>query len=307
LFPSARAGILPAIIRARGGAILEGLTVIVYLSGRFCPLAEAAVPLTDRGLLFGDGIYEVYRVYGGRPFRMKEHLMRLRRSAEAIRLELPELDWEGLHRELAARNRLEAADATVYIQVTRGAPEGRGHAFPPPQTPPTVFVIPRPLRPLRAELWTEGARVITRPDLRWGRCDVKSVNLLPNVLANQDAAEAGAWETVLVRDGTVTEGSHTNVFAVIGGRVQTHPEGPRILSGITREVALELARDQGLDVRETAIGLGELGRAEEVFLTGTTAEIMPVVQVDGAPVASGRPGPVALRLQEAFRRAVAGG
>jgi D-alanine transaminase len=281
--------------------------VIVYLSGRFCPLTEAAVPLTDRGLLFGDGIYEVYRVYGGRPFRMKEHLMRLRRSAEAIRLGLPELDWEGLHRELAERNRLEAADATVYIQVTRGAPEGRGHAFPPPQTPPTVFVIPRPLGPPNGALWVEGARVITRPDLRWGRCDVKSVNLLPNVLANQEAAEAGAWETVFVRDGVVTEGSHTNVFAVVEGRVETHPEGPHILSGITREVALELARDQGLAVSETAIDIRRLGRAEEVFLTGTTAEVLPVVEVDGAPVASGRPGPVAVRLQEAFRRMVGSG
>jgi D-alanine transaminase len=281
--------------------------VIVYLSGRFCPLAEAAVPLTDRGLLFGDGIYEVYRVYRGRPFRMKEHLMRLRRSAEAIRLPLPELDWEALHRELAERNRLEADDATVYIQVTRGAPEGRGHAFPPPETPPTVFVIPRPLRPPGAALWERGSRVITRPDLRWGRCDVKSVNLLPNVLANQEAAEAGAWETVFVRDGVVTEGSHTNVFAAVDGRVCTHPEGPRILSGITREVALELARDQNLAVSETPIDLAQLGRADEVFLTGTTAEIMPVVDVDGVPVAAGRPGPVAVKLQQAFRRMVGSG
>ena len=276
--------------------------MIVYVSGRFCALAEATVPVTDRGLLFGDGIYEVYRVYRGRPFRMKEHLTRLRRSAEAIRLALPELHWETLHRELAEKNQLEAADATVYIQVTRGAPEGRGHAFPPPETPPTVFVIPRPFRTPSAALWDDGAAVITRPDLRWGRCDIKSLNLLPNVLANQEAVEVGAWETVFVRDGVLTEGSHTNVFAVLDGCVRTHPRGPRILGGITREVVLELARDLGLRLRETPIELADLPRAEEVFLTGTTVEVMPVVRVDGAPIASGRPGPVARRLREAFRR-----
>jgi D-alanine transaminase len=276
--------------------------VLVYLNGRVCPLAEAVVPVTDRGLLFGDGVYEVYRVYGGRPFRMKEHLARLRRSAEAIRLDLPELDWEALHRELAERNRLQTADATVYIQATRGAPEGRGHAFPPAGTPPTIFVIPRLLRAPSAALSTGGARVVTRPDLRWGRCDIKSVNLLPNVLANQDAAEVGAWETVFVREGMLTEGSHTNVFAVVDGTVRTHPSGPRILGGITREVVLELCQELGIPVLERPIEHAALPRLGEVFLTGTTAEVMPVVQVDETTVAAGRPGPVTRRLHEAFRR-----
>jgi D-alanine transaminase len=276
--------------------------VIVYVSGRFCPLAEASVPLGDRGLLFGDGVYEMYRLYGGRPFRLKEHVERLYRSAQAIRLELPPLDWSAIHAELVERNGLAGADATVYIQVTRGAPSGRGHAFPPSGTPPTVFAIARPFAPPAAGLYEAGAAVITRPDVRWGRCDIKSTNLLPNVLANQEAAEAGAWETVFVRDGIVTEGSHTNVFVVLDGRLATHPEGPRILSGVTRSAVLELAREEGVPVDERPVLRAALDRASEVFLTGTSAEVMPVVRIDGAPVGGGAPGPIARRLRAAFPR-----
>jgi len=280
------------------------MPLTVYVSGRFVSLDEASVPLTDRGLLFGDGIYEVYRVYRGRPFRLKEHFERLRRSATEIRLALPETDWIALHAELAERNGLRDADWTVYVQVTRGAPASRGHAFPAVETPPTLFVIARPFTEPAATLHDDGASVITRADIRWGRCNVKSVNLLPNVLASQEAAEAGAWEAVFVRDSVVTEGAHTNVFAVLDGRVTTHPEGPRILSGVTRAAVLELAHAEGLPVDETPMRLEALTGATEVFLTGTTAEVMPVVHVDGRPVGTGRPGPVAKRLRAAFRRLV---
>ena len=275
---------------------------VVYLSGRYGPLAEAALPLTDRGILFGDGIYEVYRVYRGRPFRMKEHLDRFARSAREIRLDLPETDWAAVHAELVERNGLAGADATVYLQATRGAPASRGHAFPPAGTPATLFALPRPFTPPPAELYAAGAAVVTRPDLRWGRCDIKSVNLLPNVLANQEAHEAGAWEAVFVRDGVLTEGSHTNVFVVLDGVVTTHPEGPRILGGITRTAVLELAREAGLPVLEGPVLRAALERAQEVFLTGTSAEVMPVTRVDGEPVGGGRPGPIAQRLRDAFRR-----
>jgi D-alanine transaminase len=276
----------------------------VYLSGRFVPLTEASIPLTDRGLTFGDGVYEVYRVYGGRPFRLKEHLDRLQRSARELRLALPEVDWPALHAELLGRNGLESAEATVYIQLTRGAPASRGHAFPPAGTPPTLFVVARPFVPPPARLYAEGATVITRPDLRWGRCDIKSVNLLPNVLANQEAHEAGAWEAAFVRDGVLTEGTHTNVFAVLDATVVTHPEGPRILGGITRNTVLELARDEGLRVEERPVLLAAVARATEVFLTGTSAEVMPVTSIDGRAVGDGRPGPIARRLLAAFRRLV---
>lgn len=278
--------------------------MILYLSGQFVEPEAATVPLADRGLLFGDGIYEVYRVYRGRPFRMKEHLERLRRSAAEIRLALPEVDWPGLHAELLTRNGLEGADATVYIQVTRGAPATRGHAFPSSGTAPTLFVAARPFAPPPAELSTRGATAITRPDLRWGRCDIKSVNLLPNVLANQEAVEAGAQEAILVREGVVTEGTHTNAFAVVDGSVVTHPEGPRILSGVTRAAVLEVARAQGLTVREAPLLLDAFRRADEVFLAGTTVEVMPVVQLDGRAVAAGRPGPLTARLLQGLRELI---
>ena len=286
----------------RYAARVKELSVYLDSGGeaRFCPLSEATVPITDRGLLFGDGIYEVYRLYGGKPFRMGAHLDRLRRSAREIRLPLPDLDWEATHRELVDLNGFGSADATIYIEVTRGAPEGRGHAFPPPGVRPTVFVMARAFEPPAASLYDEGASAITHPDIRWGRVDVKSLNLLPNVLAAQAATEAGAWEALFVRSGLLTEGARTNVFVVQGGVVRTHPEGSRILGGITRTVAIELARQEGLAVLEEPALESDLAQCTEVFLTGTSAEVMPVVRVDGRPIGCGRPGPITHRLRLAF-------
>jgi len=275
---------------------------VAYVGGRLCPLAEASVPLTDRGLLFGDGVYEVYRLYRGRPFRLAQHLARLDRSARAIRLAPPSLDWPAVLGELVERNGLAGADATVYVQLTRGAPASRGHAFPPAGTPPTVFALARPLAPPPAAWYERGVAAISRPDLRWGRCDIKSTSLLPNVLANQDAVDAGAWETVFVRDGVVTEGSHTNLMAVVDGVLVTHPEGPRILSGVTRAAVLEVAREIGIPVDERPLLRAALARASEVLLTGTTTEVVPVTRLDGETVAGERPGPVARRLRDGFRR-----
>jgi D-alanine transaminase len=203
----------------------RGRVPTAFLNGRFCTLVQAFVPVTDRGFLLGDGVYAVYRLYRGRPFRMKEHLDRLRRSAAGARLSLPEIDWSALQAELVERNGLEHADATVYIELTRGAPPSRSHAFPPPGTPPTVLVVARRSAGLASGLAEHGVATITRPDVRWGRVDIRSVNLLPNVPANQDAVEAGAWEAIFVRDGVVTEGTHTNVFAVIDGCLGRIPRG----------------------------------------------------------------------------------
>jgi D-alanine transaminase len=186
----------------------------------------------------------------------------------------------------------------VYFQVTRGAAP-RTHQFPAAGTPPTVFASAAPLLPPDA-LRARGAAVVTRPDERWARCEIKSVNLLPNVLAKQAAAEAGAFEAVFVRDGVVTEGAQTTAFAVLGGELRTHPLTPRILPGVTRAVVLELARELGIPAREAAFTVDELARAEEVMVASTTADVMPVTQVDGRRVGDGAPGPVARALAAAF-------
>ena len=273
----------------------------MYLSGRFVTEDEAGVPLTDRSLTFGDGVYEVYRLYRGRPFRMKAHLERLRRSAAEIRLPLPEVDWPALHAELLERNGLVGTDATSRLlagRPRRGAMRSppRRHAADPVRDRPATRVAAGPHvrrrsdgRPLLGRT-SDGAAATSR-----------ALNLLGNVLANQAAHEAGAWEAIFVRDGVVTEGTHTNAFAVLDGRVTTHPEGPRILSGITRAAVLEVAHAQELPVDEAPVLVTRFREAEEVFLVGTTAEVLPVVRLDGARVGSGRPGPVAAGLLRGLR------
>ena len=267
---------------------------VVYLGGEFVPRGRAAVSIDDRGFLFGDAIYEVIRVVRGRFIEPERHLRRLARSLREVGLPAPALDLLGVATDLIRQNDLGGREATVYAQVSRGAAP-RQHAFPPSGTPPTVLVTAMPFTP-RTDLIASGVAVITLPDVRWSRCDIKSVNLLPNVLAAQRAAEAGAFEAILVRDGVVTEATRSNVLAVVGGVVRTHPTGPLILPGVTREVVLELASGAGIPVREEELGADELFAAEEVLLTGTTADVTPVVTVDGRAVGEGRPGPVGRRL-----------
>ena len=267
---------------------------LVYFGGRIIPRGQAAVSIDDRAFLFGDGVYEVVRVVLGRFIEAERHLRRLDRSLREIALPAPALDLLGVASELLRRNGLSNREAIVYAQVSRGVAV-RQHAFPPGGGTPTVLVTVTPFGP-RPGLATDGVAAITQPDLRWFRCDIKSVNLLPNVLAAQRAAESGAFEAILVRDGVVTEATRSNVLAVVGGVVRTHPAGPLILPGVTREVVLDLAAAAGIPVREDEIGADELFAAEEVFLTGTTADVMPVVAIDGRPVGDGRPGPVGRRL-----------
>jgi D-alanine transaminase len=276
----------------------------VYLNGEYLPRERAMVPVDDRGFLFGDGVYEVSRALDGRVVDHDRHWRRLLRSLAGIDLAVPAgMDEEALRaisERVLAGCGLGAGHATVYLQLTRGAATPRTHHYPDPRlVPPTVFVSAAPFAPLDAAR-AAGVRVITLPDLRWGRCDIKSINLLPNVMAKQAAAAAGAHEAIFVRDDLFTEGAATNLFGVVDGELRTHPASTAVLPGITREIALELARALTLPVREAPLGVDELPGADELFLTSTTNDVMPVVAVDGRSVGDGTPGPVTRRLAAAF-------
>jgi D-alanine transaminase len=280
---------------------------IVFLNGQYLPRERATIPIDDRGFYFGDAVYEVLRVIAGRYIEPERHVARL---AHGIReLELPDPGEFGMDPMAAAdalldRNDLRRGQATVYIQVSRGAVTPRRHAFPPAGTQPTVLVSAAPFVP-KTEQCTLGVAAITHPDLRWQRCDLKTVNLLPNVLANQQATARGAYEAILLRGDVATEGTHSSLFVVVGGELRTHPNGTGILPGITREVVLDLARGAGVSVREEAVTVRELAAASEIFLTGTTTDVMPVTQLDGRAVGSGTPGPVTRQLAGLFAAHIA--
>ena len=275
---------------------------IGFVNGRFMPLEEATVPVEDRGFQFGDGIYEVIRTYHGQPFELDAHLARLERSARAIELPLPWnlQQWAAYVHDGIKRG--GHAESKVYLQLTRGVAP-RDHVFPA-STKPTAVMTVREMRTIEPALQASGVAVMTMDDWRWGRCDIKSVNLLPNVLARQTAKQAGAFEALFIRNGQLTEGSVSNVMVVKTGRLLTAPEGERILSGVTRTIVLELARKESLPVEERFVTRDELSHADEIFLTGTTVEVLPVIRVDGKPVGSGKPGPASLKLQTAFQRFV---
>ena len=271
---------------------------MAFVNGRFLSLAGASVSIEDRGFQFGDGVYEVIRTYGGRPFMLHAHLARLNRSAKAIGLRQPySLErWSGYMEEGL---RLAAfTESKIYVQITRGVAP-RDHVYAP-QLEPTVVMTIRELHPLSPAVQTAGVDAMTLDDVRWGRCDIKSLNLLPNVLARQQAKEAGVFEAILVKNGEVTEGSVSNVIIVDNRTLMTAPEGPRILSGVTREVVLRSARQEGLEVHEQYPSRENLFGASEVFLTGTTVEVLPVVRIDGKPIGSGEPGPVTRQLAKRF-------
>ncbi len=273
---------------------------LAYVNGTFLPLADARVSIEDRGFQFGDGVYEVVRTYGGSPFHLHAHLDRLLASADAIRLAVPETPIR--LSELIAEGIRQAGfpETKVYLQVTRGVAP-RDHAFPKTGTSTLVLTF-RSLPPAPG-LHSQGVEVLTMDDIRWARCDIKSLNLLGNVLARQRAVEAGVFEALFVRQGLITEGSVSNVMAIVGGQLWTAPTGPMILAGVTRQFVLDLARGEGIAVREEALPLERFRGADEVFLTGTTVEILPVVKVDGGLIGGGIPGPVTRRLADRFRAA----
>lgn len=271
----------------------------VYLNGRFQAPDEAQVSAFDRGFIFGDGIYEVLPVYGGRPFRWPHHLERLNNSLSAIGLGNPQAPaaWQALISELITRE--GGGDLSIYIQITRG-PAPRDHAFPA-HPAPTVFAYAQTLKDIPQETLRQGVTAVTLDDIRWSRCDIKAVALLANVLLRQEATEKGATEAILVRNGTVTEGSASNIFAVIDGKLVTAPKGRFILPGITRDLILELAQTHKVDWEERMLDSGELDHAQEVWMTSSTKEIMPIVRINGEPVGTGEAGPVFWRVWRLFQ------
>jgi len=274
----------------------------VYLNGDYVERERAWISVDDRGFIFGDGVYEVTRAVRGKLFEGERHLQRLERGLRGLGItppaEVQEQRLGSISECLLRDNGLTTGEALVYLQITRGAAP-RTHHFPPADTPTTVFLSAAPFTPPH-ELRERGATAITLPDIRWSRCDLKTVNLLPNTMAKQQAVEAGVTEAIFVRDSAVTEGSSTNVFGVVDGELRTYPACNYILGGITRDVVLELAAECGIPVRTTPIFASDLDQVSELFLTSTTNDVMPVVEVDGRRIGTGAPGPVAQRLYRAF-------
>jgi D-alanine transaminase len=279
------------------------MEALANVHGEILPLAKVTVSVLDRGFLFGDAVYEVLRVYQGRPWLEEEHFLRLQHSLAAIRIQ--GIDLERLRRRMRAT--IAAGpylEATVYIQITRGASAPRSHPFPKDAAPFELLYVQEFHDPY-VEARNKGAAVLTHPDIRWGRCDIKSTNLLGNVLAIQAAKEAGCLEALLcLPDGTLTEGTHTSFFGVKDGALLTAPKSNAILPGITRDLVLQLAESAGIPVRQQVMKREDLDRVAELFLTGTTSEVLPIVRVDDQPVGAGTPGPITRRLQQAYADAV---
>ncbi|HET7370161.1 MAG TPA: D-amino acid aminotransferase [Gammaproteobacteria bacterium] len=273
-----------------------------FLNGDYLPLADVRVSPLDRGFLFGDGVYEVIPVYDGQLFRIDQHLQRLAYSLDSIRLPDPysAARWEEVLNGLIARN--GGGMQSVYLQVTRGTGVGRDHRFPTEVTP-TVFAISQELVPVPAAYLADGIEAVTADDIRWRRCDIKSISLLGNILLRQQAEDAGVAETILLRDGYATEGSSSTLFVVTeDGTVRTPPKDNRLLPGITRDLILELARGAGLDCDETDIPANELASFPEVWLASSLREVLAVTQIDGVPVGDGRPGPAWRRVHALFQQ-----
>ncbi|HMC14126.1 MAG TPA: D-amino acid aminotransferase [Albitalea sp.] len=276
-----------------------------YLNGEFVPLREAKVSVLDRGFIFGDGIYEVVPVYGRKLFRFDEHLARLARSLAKVRIPNPHgrAEWLALCRRLIAGQ--AADDQLVYLQVTRGVAP-RDHVMPP-DIAPTVFMMASPMKPPSAEMRHQGVACVTARDFRWERGDIKSTSLLGNVLARQMSADHGAVETIMFRDGFLTEASASNVWVVHEGAVLGPPKSERVLEGIRYELLRELCEEEGIAYNLRAISEAEVLAADELMLSSATKEVLPVTTLDGEPVGHGalrgKPGPIYARLHEAYQRA----
>ena len=266
----------------------------VYLNGKFLPLEEAAIPVLDRGFIFGDGVYEMIPVYSRRAFRLPEHIHRLQQSLAALRLESPHTNeqWQTLLLELIERN--EGDDLSLYLQVTRG-PAPRDHAFPKVVSP-TVFMMSNPLVVPSAQQVSAGVAAISARDIRWDRCDIKTTSLLANVLLRQQAEDVGAAETVMFRDGILTEGTSSNVFAVERGVILAPPKDQHMLPGITYDVVLELAAANGIAVEIGYFDAARIRAADELWLTSSTKEVLAVVTLDGEAIGNGKPGPMFHRM-----------
>lgn len=275
----------------------------VYFNGRWVAPEQAQVSVFDRGFLFGDGVYEVIPAFANQLFGLDAHLDRLSRSLDqiAVRDPLTRAEWQAIIERLVAD--CPASDVSVYIQVSRGTAPKRDHAYPNPAVAPTVLASASPLSPVSESLRREGARAITVPDLRWSRCDIKSVNLLPNIMARQQAVAVGASEAILVRDGLALEGAASNLFAVIDDELLTAPLGPHILGGVTRQFLLDMVRQQAqIPVLEVPIPFDRLFDATEIFVTSSTRDLLPITTLNDRPVGVGRIGPVWTALNHGFQQ-----
>ncbi len=275
--------------------------MILYLNGQYVPREQALIPVEDRGFIFGDGIYEGVRSVGGKMFEWAAHAARMDNGLKGLRINFNRAQIDALEavcERVVKENELVDGEAFLYLEVSRGAAP-RAHNFPPASVQPTVFVsasklvVPRKMR-------DEGCSAVTFPDMRWKRRDWKTVNLLGNVLARQAAYEAGAYEAILHEDGIVTEGAATNCFAVFDGVLRTHPLTQRILPGITRIVVMELIAEFKMPLLEEPIPFAQLAQADEIFVCGSTTDITPVVTLDGTKIGSGKPGPMTVKLRDAF-------
>lgn len=278
---------------------------MVFLNGEIVPIEQAKIPVLDRGFIFGDGIYELVPVYSRVPFRLEEHLARLERSLGAVRIKNPytRAQWRDVIQRLIAAQPFE--DQGLYFQVTRGVAK-RDHAFPP-GVEPTVFAMSNPLVSPPATLVERGAAARSAEDFRWQRCDIKSISLIGNCLLRQVSAEAGEAETILFRDGKLTEASASNVFVVRAGVIQAPPKSTLILPGITYDVVVELAREAGLPLEILDIGERKARAADEIWVTSSSKEVLAIVSLDGKPVGDGKPGPMFRRmyaLYQEFKRTV---
>jgi len=272
----------------------------VYLNGRYIPKEEAFISVDDRGFLFGDGIYEVTAIYRGKMFRWDRHLARMNRGLAALRIDFDPSTLEEVHHRLIQDNGLASAQVSyVYTQITRGVAK-RTHKFPADPPPPTVYLFSGEYHRPAREGWEKGYRSVTVHDQRWARRDLKTIQLLPNVLGAQAAVDHGVDEIVYVNQGMAIEGSHNNLFMVFGETVVTYPLSNQILSGITREVVIELAKGLGYEVQERPVPLAEMFDADELFHSGTLSEVKPCVEVDGKAIGDGKVGPVTRALFDAF-------
>jgi len=272
---------------------------MIFLNGKFMPIEQAAVPVLDRGFIFGDGVYELVPVYSRVPFRIDEHLARLERSLNEARIRNPysRERWREIIAQLIAQQPYE--DQGVYFQVTRGVAK-RDHAFPK-GVEPTVFIMSNPLVNPPAELVEAGARAVTAPDFRWLRCDIKSISLIGNCLLRQLSADVGAVETILLRDGKLTEASASNVFIVKGDVIRGPAKSNLILPGITYDVVIELAREAGMPLDIGEVSERELRAADEIWVTSSSKEVLAIVDLDGKPVGAGRPGPAFRRMYQLYQ------
>jgi D-alanine transaminase len=278
--------------------------MIAYFNGSFLRKEEIHISPDDRGFLFSDGVYEVVRAYGGKPFKMAEHMDRLARSLRETRIDFPGVpDLAVTGAKLIALNGLETTDSILYFQITRGVAP-RKHTFPDPPVPATSMVLISPA-PSSVEMREKGVGAILVPEFRWSRCDIKAIGLMGSVLSVQQAKEKGAEEAIFVRDGVVTEGTHTNVLAVFNGHILTHPLGNFVLPGVTRGVVMELCRQLGIAFKEQVFRAEDLKKASEIIIS-TNKEITPIIRLDGRSVGTGAPGPVTRCLQAAYSALVRG-